>query len=55
LTSSFSPPYLRDDNPGMEDVVQEYIGALAAEQRLLFDRLHRLVLEMYPAAEVVLS
>ena len=38
-----------------EDVVQEYIGALAPEQRLLFDRLHRLVLEMYPAAEVVLS
>ena len=39
----------------MEDVVQEYIDALTPAHRLLFDRLHRLVLEMYPAAEVVLS
>jgi hypothetical protein len=35
--------------------VQAYIDAIAPEQRPLFDRLHRLVLETRPDAEVVIS
>jgi uncharacterized protein YdhG (YjbR/CyaY superfamily) len=39
----------------MDDAVQNYIGSIASEYRPLFDRLHRLVLEARPDAEVVLS
>jgi hypothetical protein len=39
----------------MDDVVRDYIDAIAPEQRPLFDRLHRLVLEAHPDAAVVLS
>lgn len=49
------PPRPGDDNGGMNDVVQEYIDAIASEYRPLFDRIHRLVLEAHPGAGVVLS
>ncbi|MEA2590759.1 MAG: hypothetical protein QOD62_590, partial [Actinomycetota bacterium] len=39
----------------MGDVVRDYIDAIAPEHRPLFDRLHRLVLAVYPDAAVVLS
>ena len=39
----------------MDDAVRGYIDAIAPEHRPLFDRLHRLVLETYPDAAVVLS
>jgi uncharacterized protein YdhG (YjbR/CyaY superfamily) len=39
----------------MDHAVREYIDAIAAEHRSLFDRLHRLVLEAHPDAAVVLS
>jgi uncharacterized protein YdhG (YjbR/CyaY superfamily) len=39
----------------MDDAVQDYIDAIAPEQRPLFDRLHRLVLEVHPDAAVLLS
>ena len=39
----------------MEDAVRDYIDAIPPEHRPLFDRLHRLVLEVYPDAAVVLS
>jgi uncharacterized protein YdhG (YjbR/CyaY superfamily) len=39
----------------MEDAVRDYIDAIPPEHRTLFDRLHRLVLEAYPDAAVVLS
>jgi len=39
----------------MDDAVRDYIDAIAPEHRPLFDRLHRLVLEAYPDATVVLS
>ncbi|MFC0432111.1 iron chaperone [Kutzneria buriramensis] len=35
--------------------VQDYIEAIPAQHRALFDRVHRLVLEARPDAEVVLS
>ena len=35
--------------------MREYVEAIAPEQRPLFDRLHRLVLEVHPEAAVVLS
>lgn len=35
--------------------VQEYVDAIPPEQRALFDRVHRLVLEARPDVEVVLS
>jgi hypothetical protein len=38
----------------MDDVVRDYINAIAPEHRPLFDRLHRLVLEEQPDAAVVL-
>jgi hypothetical protein len=38
-----------------DHAVQAYIDAIAPEQRPLFDRLHGLVLEMRPDAEVVIS
>jgi hypothetical protein len=39
----------------MDDVVRDYIDAIAPEHRPLFDRLHRLVHEAHPDAAVVLS
>ena len=39
------------DNPE----VAEYVARLPPEPRLLFERIHRLVLEACPSAEVVLS
>jgi uncharacterized protein YdhG (YjbR/CyaY superfamily) len=39
----------------MDDVVRDYIDAIAPEHRPLFDRLHRLVLEAHPDAAVLLS
>jgi uncharacterized protein YdhG (YjbR/CyaY superfamily) len=41
--------------PRIEPAAQEYIDAIPPEHRPLFDRLHRLVLEVQPKAEVVLS
>ena len=40
---------------GMDDRVREYIDAISPEQRPLFDRIQRLVLEAYPDATLVLS
>jgi uncharacterized protein YdhG (YjbR/CyaY superfamily) len=39
----------------MDDAVRHYIDAIAPEHRPLFDRIHRLVLEAYPAAAVTIS
>lgn len=39
----------------MDDAVRGYIDAIAADRRPLFDRIHRLVLEVHPAVDVVLS
>ena len=39
----------------MDRAVRDYIDSVAPEHRPLFDRLHRLVLEVHPSAEVVLS
>ncbi|HEY3241479.1 MAG TPA: DUF1801 domain-containing protein [Acidimicrobiia bacterium] len=39
----------------MDDAVRDYIDAIAPELRPLFDRLHRLILEAFPDAAVVLS
>lgn len=39
----------------MDDAAQEYIDAITPEHRPLFDRIHRLVLEVHPDVEVVLS
>ena len=39
----------------MDDAVQGYIDTIAPEHRPLFDRLHRLILEVHPDAAVVLS
>jgi len=39
----------------MDDAVREYVDAIPAEHRPLFDRVHRLVLEVRPDADVVLS
>ncbi len=39
----------------MDDAVRDYIEAIGPEHRPLFDRLHRLVLEAHPDAEIVLS
>jgi uncharacterized protein YdhG (YjbR/CyaY superfamily) len=39
----------------MDDAVQEYIDAIAPRHRPLFDRIHRLILEVHPDATVVLS
>lgn len=38
----------------MDDGVRDYIDAIAPEHRPLFDRLHRLVLEVHPEATVML-
>ena len=39
----------------MDEAVQSYIEQIAPEHRSLFDRIHALVLEVRPDAEVVLS
>jgi uncharacterized protein YdhG (YjbR/CyaY superfamily) len=39
----------------MNDAVRAYIDAIAPEHRALFDRLQRLVAEVHPEAEVVIS
>ncbi len=39
----------------MDAAVQDYIDAIPAEHRPLFDRLHRLILEAHPEAALVLS
>lgn len=39
----------------MDDAVRAYIEAIAPEHRPLFDRIHRLILEVQPDAAVVLS
>ncbi len=39
----------------MDPALRDYIGAIAADRRPLFERIHRLILEAHPAAEVVLS
>lgn len=38
----------------MSDVVHDYIDAIPAEHRPLFDRLHGLVLELHPEAKVLM-
>lgn len=40
---------------GMDDTVQAYIDRIGPEQRPLFDRIHRLILDAYPAVDIVLS
>ncbi len=44
-----------DDNVGVDAAMRDYIDTIAPEHRALFDRLHRLVLEVHPDAAVVLS
>jgi uncharacterized protein YdhG (YjbR/CyaY superfamily) len=39
----------------VDDAVRDYIDGIAAEHRPLFDRMHRLILEVHPEAVVVLS
>ena len=39
----------------MDAEVREYVDAITSEHRPLFDRLHRLVLDAYPEANVLLS
>ena len=39
----------------MDEAVRTYIDGMAPENRLLFDRLHGLILTAYPDATVVLS
>jgi uncharacterized protein YdhG (YjbR/CyaY superfamily) len=39
----------------MDEAAQAYVDAIDPEHRPLFDRLHRLVLEVHPDAAVVLS
>ena len=39
----------------VDDAVREYLEAVPATHRPLYDRLHRLVLEVHPSAQVVLS
>ena len=39
----------------MEDAVRRYIDAIPTDKKPLFDRLHSLILDLYPAADIVLS
>jgi uncharacterized protein YdhG (YjbR/CyaY superfamily) len=39
----------------MDDDVQDYIDSIEPDHRPLFDRMHRLVLEVHPDADVVMS
>ena len=43
------------DNARVDAAVRKYIDAIPAEQRPLFDRIHKLVLKTRPNAEVVIS
>lgn len=48
----------RDDGPmatQIDPAAQAYIDGIPAEHRPLFDRVHRLVLEVHPEAAVVVS
>lgn len=45
---------LRTGNP-MDSAVAAYIDAIPPEHRALFDRIHRLILDICPGATVVLS
>ena len=40
---------------GIPAAVQDYIDAIAPGHRALFDRIHRLILQAQPGAEVILS
>src|SRR5665213_2317820 len=40
---------------GLDEAVQNYIDAIPPEHRPLFDRLHQLILGLYPETTVVLS
>jgi uncharacterized protein YdhG (YjbR/CyaY superfamily) len=44
-----------DAGRGVDEAVQAYIDGIAADHRPLFDRLHGLVLDVHPDADVVLS
>ena len=39
----------------MDPAVQSYIDAIPERQRVIFDRLQSLILELYPQAEIVIS
>jgi hypothetical protein len=39
----------------MDHAVRDYVDAIPSEYRPLFDRLHRLILEVHPDASVVIS
>ena len=39
----------------MDDAVQQYIDAIPAAHRPLFDRVHDLILEVQPDAQVMMS
>jgi uncharacterized protein YdhG (YjbR/CyaY superfamily) len=40
---------------GLDEAVQSYIDAIVPEHRPLFDRMHQLIVGLYPGAAVVLS
>ena len=40
---------------GVDDAAREYIEAITPEYRPLFERIHRLVLEVHPDPELVIS
>ncbi len=40
---------------GNGEAVQDYVDSIASEHRPLFDRLHQLILRLYPEATVVIS
>lgn len=40
---------------GMDADVQAYIDSIAPARRALFDRMHRLIVEAYPEADLTLS
>jgi uncharacterized protein YdhG (YjbR/CyaY superfamily) len=39
----------------MDDALRDYLEGIAPEHRPLFDRVHRLVVEAYPEAAMILS
>jgi Domain of unknown function (DU1801) len=39
----------------VDDTVRDYIDAIAPDSRALFDRLHRLILEVHPDAGIALA
>lgn len=44
-----------DDDGGVNKDVQDYIDAIPSEHRPLFDRVHGLILQAHPDAQVVIS